>query len=925
MDEVQTQEKESATVKEQKETGKQTGDISAESTKLYDDGSETSDLETYVKQQGGTFSMLLFDADGKRIQNGAELHLDTNYEVVLSFTLPNGILPGSYTTTIPAEGFNFTAESGEYKIKDGTVLGTWSIGAGGVLTSTFNETANGYTNMVVNASFTIRADEDAEKLSFNNDIYVIYKAPDEGVDDFTGYKSMNFLDENGKAADSSVNGTLDSDSYTNIRNAVTVNVNNDTTLAGKILRDSLGDTQYFSDEDEAKGISLMLTTADGNYTVTLTTENGLVWGDKDDYWSYTFPEKLDGIDLTKAEVTRIRATYDSTIKESTMSKAEVRHSNTAYIEENGEELVSIGTNIMQKHDIGTGENSINKTGVREGNTVTWTMSGTIVGAVPGTDKYSNIRFQDNFCVMAGSGWGSYQYGTLPDSVQNMYRDAVSNMTVTLSYKGNTYTVKSYDQAGEDDLFAYKLTFPNTSAMKDGSDGADSSTGTRESAVIRFGMRCDCTEDTCSTWNGACKNMIGNGFCGCWLATSEVGYTMTYSTDISALEEAFGAGWRVANKLQFTGSVGNWNGAGAEIPLGQTLDKSLKAAPTVDNGYTASYKIEVNKDCQDLSAYKNITLNDTMADTLVYVPGTMKITAVAADGSSTVLDADADYVLEKIAANQLEIQLKKLGAYKYVLEYDAMVVIDGSEASIDYNNSATLTIDGEVYKKESESRTLAKIEYSAQKFAVTVEKTDADDAAILIPGAEYGLYTEGGELIASDTTDENGQIKFMTNVRKGIILKEHTAYYIKEIKAPEGYQLDEESHLLYFCTTAGGDQSDDTFGEDFLRIYSTDTDRNVIMQVSDALEENKIEGDDNEGETVDTDEGDDDGGDSEDVITSEENDKQETVDEANSTKASKDETTASGKTKTGDESHASLWILLLIISAGCIVIIKRRKI
>ena len=54
------------------------------------------------------------------------------------------------------------------------------------------------------------------------------------------------------------------------------------------------------------------------------------------------------------------------------------------------------------------------------------------------------------------------------------------------------------------------------------------------------------------------------------------------------------------------------------------------------------------------------------------------------------------------------------------------------------------------------------------------------------------------------TDANGQLLFQTNIIEGIILREHIPYYMQELKAPPGYQLDDTQYWFCFC-----DQHSDT--------------------------------------------------------------------------------------------------------------------
>ena len=77
----------------------------------------------------------------------------------------------------------------------------------------------------------------------------------------------------------------------------------------------------------------------------------------------------------------------------------------------------------------------------------------------------------------------------------------------------------------------------------------------------------------------------------------------------------------------------------------------------------------------------------------------------------------------------------------------------------------------------------KVEYPENETTVTIEKLDHDTSKF-IKGAVFNIYDKDKNLIYKELkSDENGII----NLKKVLPGK----YYIKEIKAPEGYKLDDE--------------------------------------------------------------------------------------------------------------------------------------
>ena len=73
--------------------------------------------------------------------------------------------------------------------------------------------------------------------------------------------------------------------------------------------------------------------------------------------------------------------------------------------------------------------------------------------------------------------------------------------------------------------------------------------------------------------------------------------------------------------------------------------------------------------------------------------------------------------------------------------------------------------------------------------VSIVKTGTDetgaDTKIAVDGAQYGLFTEAGDQVATDWTDADGSIEF-TGVLYG-------KYYVKELTAAKGYAIDAEEH------------------------------------------------------------------------------------------------------------------------------------
>ena len=149
----------------------------------------------------------------------------------------------------------------------------------------------------------------------------------------------------------------------------------------------------------------------------------------------------------------------------------------------------------------------------------------------------------------------------------------------------------------------------------------------------------------------------------------------------------------------------------------------------------------------------------------------------------------------------------------------VLIPQGTTEGVKYSNSANITLWGEVISDSSTETVYANINISAKRYDVQMFKTCAVTGNPLAD-ATFGLFNDHGGLITSDTTDENGELLFQTNITEGIILREHVLYYMQELQAPPGYQLDDTKYWFCFCNHTGASCATcDAImaGEDALRI------------------------------------------------------------------------------------------------------------
>lgn len=102
----------------------------------------------------------------------------------------------------------------------------------------------------------------------------------------------------------------------------------------------------------------------------------------------------------------------------------------------------------------------------------------------------------------------------------------------------------------------------------------------------------------------------------------------------------------------------------------------------------------------------------------------------------------------------------------------------------------------VYKNDSKQDllVLGNIYHKDKKLIINIKggsinlKKEDHDTHELLPDAVYGLYNENDELLYELVTDENGKSIINNSLAKG-------TYYIKELKSPIGYELDDNKYYI----------------------------------------------------------------------------------------------------------------------------------
>lgn len=737
---------------------------------------QTADIRTYVEANGGTFGMTLLNGDNTEPERDAAGNylVDPNqaYKLTIGIGAPNGIQPGTYTYDLPA-GLIVQAGAGVFTVNN-IDLGTWRVDADGHVEMTFHKIADYYTNVTISAMMGVSFRESESSIDFDGLIRVEIRRPPEETG-FTIQKEgvyEYFFDD---AQNEYIVWVIRIDALPS------------TSLVGQVMNDSIvantRDNHKYTARDQAYGIRVKAAAPDGtlwNWTA-YGGGDGLQWQADGFGWSYTIPASVqteDGQTIHPGAGWNYEIRCTTTVTD-TVQDAVALYRNHVSIGEKAD------TGYMSQQR-GAVIGSASKDGVLNNDTIHWTVNMLLAGT-PAGSRYTRWYGWDYMKIYDADGKHLPEQEPYVGKNSDIYCNVPENICVRIQ-RGNTFIqipAISDTLSAEEHQYAYRIYNQYSAA----------------GWALELYMPCRCTRETCYDWSNSrskCRSEQ-NGWCQCWWETESVVMEITYDTDAAELLEHFGGvGNRVMNGAELYRN-GDYLASDAKwITIPGVFKKILREDPADRNGYVAAYTITVNEGHLDLSGQNTLVIADTMSETLVYIPGTMAITAEDTAGTLRRLTYGTDYTLEYLPeAHRINITVRDPGTEKYTLQYDAQIVIPPGAVSVGYENYAEIELFGKQMQSEVEEKILAEITIAAKHYRVTIQKTDAETHAAL-PGAVFGLFTENGEQIISGQTDENGTLVFQTNVTAGVILKEHTPYYLQETEAPAGYRRDAEIHWLVFC-------------------------------------------------------------------------------------------------------------------------------
>ena len=759
-------------------------------------------LLTYLADNNGTLSIKLLNEDDTSIYPDANGNytVDPNvgYKLHLRVESPNGIPPGSYFYQLP-QGVTVAGGNGPLTVEapggEKLDVGTWELTDDGLIVLNFNYTMVNLSGISIPATMGVQFSYQELPINFDGRITVTVNPPPD-MEDPTVLEKWGSQGYEGNKE-----GKTDS---SKIYWSVKISGHNDSMIPGSVLTDNIVNgewygTHRYTQSDMEAGLRIDATGPDGKWHSWTVHQGdpGLQWTETG--WAYTIPETVicqDGEELTLGNDGWEYVVNYTTTPDASDVAGFLTYSNKVTIED-----LEFDGYVRFRH--GNVQGQINKTGNFQADAGGGSFHWEITADIPGYQQGQKA----NFWYLVDS-MNLYDAGG--NSLGVVTNDA-DKAIVTATNNGITVQVPNLSQATPDNAFAWYVSWSSNT------NGIDSG------RTITLLHRCDCTAENCVWWgDGGCGSFpwIGNTqdehFCQCWTVEGLTTITLTYNTtDLSIVENYGGVGNQLANYVSLNYVVdGNVNSPFFVDDgwVSVTVPGMFKKELTQDfNGYTAHYQITVNEAKLALTNGSALQVHDEMTETLVFINGSLAVRTEDANGTLATLQQGEDYTIEYDGTgNTLDVNGNKVHVLditilhpqpvKYIIDYDATLIPpEGGSVDVTYSNSATITLWGKSFTEETPEKTYMKFGITGESYKVELRKNDSITGDPLY-GAIFGLYTAQHGQIATGETSKEQNLTFITDIIQGIIFRQHELYYLKELQAPAGYQLDDTPHWFYFCNS-----------------------------------------------------------------------------------------------------------------------------
>ena len=313
------------------------------------------------------------------------------------------------------------------------------------------------------------------------------------------------------------------------------------------------------------------------------------------------------------------------------------------------------------------------------------------------------------------------------------------------------------------------------------------------------------------------------------------YKLTYTLipkDENALKELQKLALADPNHTYKLHNEASWGGAANQVDVDYTCKPLTKSDAFEYSTNKVHFTIKANEAGLKLNGGESLTLTDTMSTTLRY------------DASSLVVKADGEDITQKVVPNENNGTLTITGIPdEKVIEitYDARVLGSGQ---VTYSNRAELTGCGDGINISKTVTLNGSAGGGGSRLGIKIRKYKAGDQSSKLAGAVFQLYkrddngngvpvTDKNDNIVTCTTNDDGNAELQTDMDKNgwAFVKDRT-YYLVEITAPEGYQLD--STPIEFKFVDSPSASNEYYSGDTIYVANTEKPASGSVQVTKAF-------------------------------------------------------------------------------------------